>query len=119
MSPKKDFPSEDGNPESASSDSGKGAEDDGQVDRMVGGLVDHGQDLVHAAKSRSVVVAAVAIGAVAATAIGIKIAYDRRKSATLYNKAVSQLEDAKDTLIAAAAELPERSRAVLHRVTNR
>ncbi|MBO3733157.1 hypothetical protein [Glycomyces niveus] len=65
--------------------------------------------------------ALVAVGAVlvAAAVIGGKIAYDRRKSARGYRRAVSALEDARDALLSAASELPERGREVLHRVTDR
>lgn len=78
-----------------------------------------GRDLVRAAKSRQVVVAVAAVGAVAAAVVGAKIARDRRKSEKVYVRAVHQLEDAKDSLFAAAAELPERGRATLERVTHR
>ena len=61
----------------------------------------------------------VAVGAVAAAVVGVKIARDRRKSEKVYIRAARQLEDARDSLFAAAAELPERGRAVLDRVTHR
>lgn len=82
-------------------------------------LAEKGQDLLGTIKSRPVIIAAVAAGATAAALIGIKIAYDRRKSSKGYRSAVRQLEDARDALVAAASDLPERSRAVVHRVTHR
>lgn len=66
--------------------------------------------------TRRIVFAAAAVVVVAAAVVGGKIAYDRRKSARGYHKAVSALEDARDALISAASELPERGREVLHRV---
>jgi hypothetical protein len=68
---------------------------------------------------RGLALAAVGVVVVAAAVIGGKIAYDRRKSARGYRRAVSALEDARDALLSAAAELPERGREVLHRVTDR
>lgn len=66
-----------------------------------------------------VVVALVAAGVAAVAVVGLKIAYDRRRSASGYRRALHQLEDARDALISAAAELPERGREVLHRVARR
>jgi hypothetical protein len=68
---------------------------------------------------KAVVLAAAAVVVVAAAVVGGKIAYDRRKSARGYKRAVAALEDARDALMSAASELPERSREVLHRVRNR
>ena len=68
---------------------------------------------------RGLALAAVGVVVVAAAVIGGKIAYDRRKSAKGYRRAVAALEDARDALLSAAAELPERGREVLHRVTDR
>lgn len=68
---------------------------------------------------RQIAIAAGAVVVVAAAVVGGKIAYDRRKSARGYHKAVSALEDARDALLSAASELPERSREVLQRVKNR
>lgn len=84
-----------------------------------GGLAQRGRDLAQAVTSRQVIVAAVAVGAVAAAVIGVAVARDRRKSEKVYTRAVRQMEDARDALASAASELPERSRAVLHRVTRR
>ncbi|MDN3242504.1 hypothetical protein [Glycomyces tritici] len=67
---------------------------------------------------RIVMILAVA-GIAAAAVVGAKIAYDRHKSASGYRKAVEHLEDARDAIMSAAGELPERSKAVLHRVTHR
>lgn len=82
---------------------------------------------------RIIMVLAVA-GIAAAAVIGAKIAYDRHKSASGYQKAVAHLEDAREAIMSAAGEhfeeardaiksaageLPERSRAVLHKVTHR
>jgi hypothetical protein len=79
------------------------------------------EDLWPAPRSvrRGLALAAVGVVVVAAAVIGGKIAYDRRKSAKGYRRAVSALEDARDALLSAAAELPERGREVLHRVTDR
>lgn len=68
---------------------------------------------------RRMVAAAAAVVVVAAAVVGAKMAYDRRKSNRGYHKAVAQLEDARDAIISAAAELPERGREVLDRVRNR
>lgn len=68
---------------------------------------------------RRIIIAAVAVGVVAAAVIGVKMAYDRRQSNRVYREAVAHLEDARDALISVASELPERSREVLQRVTNR
>ncbi|MCH7230183.1 hypothetical protein L0U85_04795 [Glycomyces sp. L485] len=119
MASHEDFPNEDTAPEPVQSLSDEPGDEGAQVDRTLDGLVEQGQDLLQAVKPRQVIVAAVAVGAVAAAAIGAKIAYDRRKSEKVYTTAVHQLEDARDALVAAASELPERSRAVLHRVTHR
>lgn len=67
---------------------------------------------------RIVMILAVA-GIAAAAVVGAKIAYDRHRSATGYRRAVAHLEDARDAIMSAAGELPERSRAVLQKVTNR
>jgi anti-sigma-K factor RskA len=66
--------------------------------------------------SRRIAIAAAAVVVVAAAVVGGKIAYDRRKSARGYHKAVAALEDARDALISAASELPERGREALQRV---
>lgn len=68
---------------------------------------------------RGLALAAVGAVLVAAAVIGGKIAYERRKSDRGYRRAVSALEDARDALLSAASELPERGREVLHRVTDR
>lgn len=119
MASHEDFPNEDTATEPVQSLSDEPGDDGAQVDRALGGLVEQGRDLLQAVKSRQVIVAAVAMGAVAAAAIGAKIVYDRRKSEKVYTKAVHQLEDARAALVAAASELPERSRAMLHRVAHR
>lgn len=62
------------------------------------------------------VLAAAAVVLVAGAVVGGKIAYDRRKSAKGYRRAVSALEDAREALLSAASELPERGREVLQRV---
>ncbi|MFG3340505.1 hypothetical protein [Glycomyces sp. NPDC048151] len=62
--------------------------------------------------ARIVMIAAV-VGIAAAAAVGAKIAYDRRKSAQGYRKAVEYLDDAREALLTAAAELPDRGREVL------
>ncbi|WP_460498573.1 hypothetical protein [Glycomyces tarimensis] len=85
----------------------------------LGGLVEQRHDLYETLKSRPVIIAAVVAGATAAAVIGAKMAYDRRRSAKGYHRAVRQLEDAKDALIAATSEVPERSRAVVRRVMHR
>ncbi|WP_205323704.1 hypothetical protein [Glycomyces sp. YM15] len=104
--------------DSAPSPSGESGDDERPADRTVTVFVEHGQDLFQALKSHPGVVAAVAAVA-AAAAIGIKVAYDRRKSTKVRNRVLHQLEEARETLAAVAAELPERGRAVLHRVANR
>ncbi|WP_026931784.1 hypothetical protein [Glycomyces tenuis] len=76
-------------------------------------------DLVGVARPRPVVIAAVVAGVTAAAVIGAKIAYDRRRSAKGYKQVVHQLEDARDALIAATAEMPERGRAALRRMARR
>ncbi|WP_112134500.1 hypothetical protein [Glycomyces dulcitolivorans] len=68
---------------------------------------------------RPIVVAVAAAGIAAVAVVALKIAYDRRTKAHGYRKALEQLEEARDSLISAAAELPERGREVLHRVTRR
>ncbi|MQM27474.1 hypothetical protein [Glycomyces albidus] len=68
---------------------------------------------------RPIVVAVAAAGIAAVAVVAVKIAYDRRSRAHGYRKALDQLEDARDALLSAAAELPERGREVLHRVTRR
>lgn len=65
---------------------------------------------------RVVVLAVVAAGVAAVAVIGLKIALDRRKSSRRYRRAVRGIEDARDALLSAAAELPERGRDVLQRV---
>ncbi|HEU5128157.1 MAG TPA: hypothetical protein VFU12_09225 [Glycomyces sp.] len=119
MASHEDFQNEDTAIEPARSPIDGPGDEDASSGRPLGGLAQQGQDLLQAVKSRQVIVAAVAVGAVAAAVIGVKIARDRRKSEKIYTRAVRQLEDARDTLAAAASELPERSRAVLHRVTHR
>ncbi|RRR99388.1 hypothetical protein [Glycomyces terrestris] len=87
----------------------------------------HGKELLDAEEwereprrgIRPVVVAVAAAGVAAVAVVAIKIAYDRRSRAHGYRKALEQLEEARDTLLSAAAELPERGREVLHRVTRR
>lgn len=68
---------------------------------------------------RKIVLVAAAVVVVAAAVVGGKIAYDRRKSARGYRRAVEALEDARDALMSAASELPERGREVLQRVKHR
>jgi hypothetical protein len=63
-----------------------------------------------------IILGVVVVGVAAAAVVGAKLAYDRRKSARGYRKAVAQIEDARDAIISAAAELPERGREVLHKV---
>ncbi|GAA1660249.1 hypothetical protein GCM10009830_01630 [Glycomyces endophyticus] len=66
------------------------------------------------------IVAAVAVAGIAAvTVVAIKLAYDRHHKTHGYRRALEQLEDARDSLMSAAAELPERGREALHRVTRR
>lgn len=68
---------------------------------------------------RPVVVAVAAAGLATAAVVAVKIAYNRRRKASVYQRALDQLEDARDALLSAAAELPERGREALHRVTRR
>jgi hypothetical protein len=68
---------------------------------------------------RKIALVAAAVVVVAAAVVGGKIAYDRRKSARGYRRAVEALEDARDALMSAASELPERGREVLQRVKHR
>ncbi len=63
-----------------------------------------------------IILGVVVVGIAAAAVVGAKLAYDRRKSASGYRKAIDQIEDARDAIIAAAAELPERGREVLDKV---
>jgi hypothetical protein len=71
-------------------------------------------------RTARIVMIGVAIGLAAAAAVGAKIAYDRRKSAHGYRKAAAEyLDDAREALLSAAAELPERGREALQRVTHR
>ncbi|WP_460546439.1 hypothetical protein [Glycomyces halotolerans] len=92
--------------------------DSDEADRRIAfELAAKSRDRFAALTSRPVIIAAVAAGTAAAV-IGAKLAYDQRKKANGYHRAVRQLEDAKDTLIAAAFELPERSRAAVRRVTH-
>ena len=65
---------------------------------------------------RPVVVAVAAAGIAAVAIVAVKIAYNRRSRAHGYRKALAQLEDARDALMSAAADLPERGREVLQRV---
>lgn len=107
--------------DSAESDSGPSPSNESGVDERPTDqnlTVECGQDLLRAVKSHPVVVAAVTAG-VAAAVVGVKIAYDRRKAARSRNRVLHHLEDARETLLAVAAELPERGRAVLHRATRR
>lgn len=77
--------------------------------------------LVPASESRTarIIMIAAVVGLAAAAAVGAKIAYDRRKSARGYRKAVDYLDEAREALLSAASELPERGREVLQRVTHR
>ena len=68
---------------------------------------------------RPIVVAVAAAGLAAVAVVAVKAAYNRRHKARGYRKALEQLEDARDALLSAAAELPERGREALHRVTRR
>ncbi|MDA1359835.1 hypothetical protein O1R50_09390 [Glycomyces luteolus] len=75
-------------------------------------------DLWPVAKSgrRRLAFAAAALVLVAGAVVGGKIAYDRRRSAKGYQRAVTALEDAREALLSAASELPERGREVLQKV---
>ncbi|GAA2268833.1 hypothetical protein GCM10009853_022820 [Glycomyces scopariae] len=68
---------------------------------------------------RPVVLAVAAVGVAAAAVVALKIAYDRKHRSHGYRKALEQLEDARDALLSAASDLPERGREALHRVTRR
>ncbi|WP_205325614.1 hypothetical protein [Glycomyces sp. YM15] len=78
-------------------------------------------DLWPAARNgrRTLALAAAAVVVVAAAVVGGKIAYDRRRSAKGYQRAVSALEDAREALLSAASELPERGREALQKVKRR
>ncbi|WP_199042612.1 hypothetical protein [Glycomyces salinus] len=123
MAPNEEIPS--AGPEAPSEPTDSSLEDeldrehDESDDRTEAALVERGRELLGGIKCRPVIVAAVAAGAAAAVIVGAKIAYDRRKSASIRTKALDQLEDARDALISAASELPEQGRAILHRVTHR
>jgi hypothetical protein len=67
---------------------------------------------------RPVFMAVAVVGLAAAAVIGAKIVRDRRRSNHGYRKALGHLEDAKDALVSAASELPERSRDVLQRISH-
>lgn len=120
MKPHEDIPSE--KPETTNDPTFDSLEDepDQEYEERRGViLVEKGRELAGSLNSRQVIVTAVVASAVAAAVIGAKVAYDRRRSTKGYAKALHQIEDAKDALLSAAADLPEQSRAVLHRVTRR
>lgn len=68
---------------------------------------------------RRLAFAAAAVVLVAAAVVGGKIAYDRRRSAKGYQRVVTALEDAREALLSAASELPERGREVLQKAKRR
>lgn len=68
---------------------------------------------------RTLLLAAVAVGVAAVAVVGFKLAYDRRRSSRGYRQAVDHIEDARDALLSAAAELPERGREALRHFTHR
>ncbi|SDD47983.1 hypothetical protein [Glycomyces harbinensis] len=82
-------------------------------------LIEDEQEIAAKDDARQIVLAVVAVGVAAAVVIGLKIAYDRRKSQRGYRKVVGQLEDAREALLSAASELPERGREALHQLDDR
>lgn len=82
-------------------------------------LIEDEQEIAAKDDARQIILAVVAVGVAAAVVIGFKIAYDRRKSRRGYRRVVGQLEDARDALISAASDLPDRGREVLHQLDDR